>query len=291
MAYLSYMGEITVARNIVHETKIPAEFLAPEVAINKMKRHETQRTPQGLFNSAWCHAEVGMNQHISISDEGRGFYFESAQMLTGMVIDQEESDRDTVLGALILSSYVPLFKKRALNQEVYPTDCMDMYNSLGAALRYLRPLSIDEPPQWRMTEVSVLALSARTHQPQLLLYPTSPREEHSDIFEVNHDSYFYANHNKVPIQQKLIQTDKSYDDWITVLTLQPLMDKGLRGSNRGVVEEPLSDKVNYLLSLIISETNGYKLAKSERNFLNFMSAAVAAHRSAGCPAVGDQTTT
>ena len=272
------MAEMTKGYDAVCETRLPAEFLAPETAIHKMKRYETQRTSPGLFHSAWCHAEMGLNQRIDINNDGREFYFETTQMLTGLVIEREISDRDTLLGALILSSYVPLFKKRALNQEISSDDCVGIYNSLGGALRYLRPLSIDEPPQWRMTEVSVLALSARTHQPSLLFYPTSPREEHSDNFAVNHDSYFYNNGDKIPIQQKLIYTDKTYADWITVLTLQPLIDKGLRSTNKRVAKYPLADKVNYLLSLIISETNGWQLSMDEQKFLNFMSEAVAAHR-------------
>ena len=268
----------TMKYDVISDAQLPAELLAPEIALDKKERHETRRTPQGLFHSAWSHMELGLNQRIDMTDADRKCYFETVQMLTGMIMESKKSGYDLLLGTLILSSYIPLFKKRAFDQETSSSDCVDVYNSLGGALRYMRPLSIDEPPQWRMAEVSVLALSARTQQPSLLLYPTSPREEHSQDLAVNHDSYFYHDGNKIPIQQKLIYTDKTYADWVTVLTLQPLIDKGLRTAHTGMTNYPLADKVNYLLSLIISETNGWQLSVEEQKFLNYMSEAVIAHR-------------
>jgi hypothetical protein len=109
-----------------------------------------------------------------------------------------------------------------------------------------------------------------------LLYPTSPREETSSIQAFNHDSYFYADKGKIPIQQKLLPTQKVYDECIQILTVQPLLDKALRKS--GEQERiTLSDKVNYLLSLIVAETSGAELTKDEAVFLNAMTEAVVAH--------------
>ena len=88
--------------------------------------------------------------------------------------------------------------------------------------------------------------------------------------------YFFNETGKIPLQQKLIHTDKTYSDWITMLTLQPLVDKGLK-ANGGETKRPLADKVNYLLSLVVAETHKVELDVNERNFLNFMSQSVVAH--------------
>lgn len=253
-----------------------AEHVAPELAAAAMKHYETRRNPEGLFHSAWNHAELALNKNIIYTDETRDYYFETSRQLLGDIFHDQKTHQDTKLGSLILSSYLPLLRKRAYDEEVDASDCDQLYESLGAALRYLQPLTTEEPPQWRMAEVGVLALSARTQQPRLLLYPTSPREERSSNQRLNHDSYFYDNGDKIPLQQKLLKTQKTYDEWITILTLQPLVDKGLRVSG-GVPRQTLADKVNYLLSLIVSETNGVPLERHELKFLNFMGEAVVAH--------------
>lgn len=279
MAYSWVMREQTPSQQSFEYLTLPlAESVSPEIAVAAMKRYETRRRPEGLFHSAWCQVEMGLNKQIDQSDPARSYYFDTADMLLGWLIRRQDCHADTYLGTLVLSSYMPLFKKRAYDELISRTDCDELYTSLGSALAYLRPLSVDEPPQWAMTESAVLALSARTRQPELLLYPASPREEHSPDSSVNHDSYFYNNGDKIPLQQKLIRTDKTYADWIGILTLEPLLDKGLRSVGSDFNNMQASDKVNHLLSLIVAETTGGELDSNERKFLNFMSSAVAAHR-------------
>ena len=256
-----------------------AEDVHPDFARGAMKRYETRCQPEGLLFSAWYHAEMGLNQQLDHDKATRDCYFETTEYLIKMLLDQEHCHQDTLLGALVLASYLPTLKKRAArrdNEKIGPLDCERVYSSLGAAVRYLRPLSIDEPPQWRMTEVSILALSARTRQPMFLLYPASPREEQSYIQHLNHDSYFFRDNSKIPLQQKLIPSDKVYDESITMLTLQPLLDRGLKATGVSI-NQPLASKVNHLLSLIVAETSGEELETSERKFLNIMSESIVAH--------------
>ena len=259
-----------------HVSEPLAEYVSPDLANEAVKHYETRRTPEGLFYSAWYNVELGLNKLIDQNDDARDCYFDIAQELIGMIIQNKSSRQDTLLGALVLSSYLPILRKRSHDEVITPLDCDGIYESLGATVAYLRPLSIDEPPQWRMSEVSVLALAARTRSPHLLLYPTSPREEHSDEQQENHDCYFFNETGKIPLQQKLIHTDKTYSDWITMLTLQPLVDKGLKASGEET-KRPLADKVNYLLSLVVAEPHKVELDVNERNFLNFMSQSVVAH--------------
>jgi len=147
------------------------------------------REGAGLFHSAWSHVEYALCQSIDTDDDLRLNYLSYAQELLGEIIKADISgeiygqaishpiSQDQLLGALTLSSYVPVFRQRALGEVTQRRDCVELYESLGQAMSYLRPLDIDEPPQWRMAEMAMLALSARTTQPDFLLYPASPREE------------------------------------------------------------------------------------------------------------------
>ena len=219
-----------------------------------------------------------MNQ--TCQEAAAPYYFETAQLLLGEVVAHERAHQDTMLGALVLSTYMPLLHQRAEEAPVTREDCEQIYASLGEALHYLRPLQTDQPPQWRMVEVAMLALSARARHPELLLYPASPREEQSAHQPLNHDSYFYTGGDKVPVQQKLLPTQKTYDDCITILTVEPILQKALRVTGQQQ-EATLADQVNYLLSLIIAEAGGYGVNRDEVKVLNFLTEAVAAHRTKG----------
>jgi hypothetical protein len=254
-----------------------AEYAEPAMLALEMERYKTRRNPEGLFRSAWNYVEYGTNKNNLDSVVNPDYYFEYAQNLIGMTLNKSGVYQDTELGALVLSTYLPLFKKRRFDEPLTPEDCGNVYRSLGQAMAYLQPLKIDEPPQWRMAETAVLALSARTSRPEFLLYPTSPREESSAEAVLNHDSYFIDNGSKIPIQQKLVRTEKEYDDWITILTLQPLIERGVRKTSLRKVYT-LADQVNHLLSLIVTETNGERITKQEASFLNTISAAIVSHR-------------
>lgn len=269
-----------------------AENLPADAAEQALRQFESRRNPAGLFHSAWSHVDYALCQSIDTDDDLRLNYLSYAQELLGEIIKADISgeiygqaishpiSQDQLLGALTLSSYVPVFRQRALGEVTQRRDCVELYESLGQAMSYLRPLDIDEPPQWRMAEMAMLALSARTTQPDFLLYPASPREESAPLSRINHDSYFMSADSKVPLQQKLINTNKAYDECVTILTLEPLLDKGTsrahfrQTSNR-------ADKLNRLLSLVVAESTGETLEADEKCFLNMITQAVVAHRLAG----------
>ena len=251
-----------------------AEQLPAQYAEDAMNYYGTRCTPEGFLHSAWNHAEFALCRTASYDDDVRKCYFDYTQELTQMIIASPKASQDTQLGALTLSTYVPVFQKRAFDERILRDDCAKIYESLGAAMRYLRPLEIDEPPQWRMAEVAVLALSARTRQPELLLYPASPREESAPQHDSNHDSYFLTGQTKIPIQQKLRPTAATYAEYVRLLTLEPLLDK----SASLAPNQTTAEKVNYLLALVIAETSGEALSRDEAGTLNFLSQAVAAHR-------------
>lgn len=254
----------------------PAEQVPPDIAREELYRFSTRRTPEGLFRSAWNQVEYALNQQVSQPPEARDIYLQHTQDLLGMIVHNPSVHQDVLLNSYILSSYIPLLRKRSHKDRITREDCESVYESVAAAMAYMKPLDIHEPPQWIMLEAAVLALSARTRQPELLLYPSSPREENSDHARLNHDSYFFQDMTKYPIQQKLVATDKDYDAWIQVLTLEPLVDKAFKRAD--LASDLSSYKINYLLSLIIAEAAQEELAEDEKRFLDILSSAVASYR-------------
>jgi hypothetical protein len=214
-----------------------------------------------------------MNQHQSWL---RNPQPDMAQYMLGKVINNHNVPQDTTLGSMVLSTYLPVLKKRSAGEITGGGDLEDIYVSLGAAMSYMRPLEIDEPPQSRMEEVVILALSARTRQPDFLMFPASPREEASETQSYDHDGYFMNHDIKYPIQKKIIPTNKVYDDSITMMTLVPLFDKIAR-KHFGEIELTLAGKLNTAIACIIAETNGSELTPQERGYLNDLSEAVVAH--------------
>ncbi len=254
-----------------------AEHVDPTNISHELEKYGSRRTSTGLFRSAWNQIEFALNQNVDLDEGVRESYFDLAQLLLNKIIKKQDSHENTKLGSLVLSTYLPLLAKRSRNERMNAQDCIEVYQSLGAAMHFMKPLRAEEPPQWQMMEVAVLALSARTEQPSFLLYPSSPREECSNVREFNHDSYFMADlHSKLPIQQKLHSTMKEYDDWVTILCLQPMVKKGLKKC--GLEDLSLSETINYLLSLIVAETQGEELSKGEKTFLDHLSSGVVAHR-------------
>lgn len=276
------MNEGLIIRKNVMEDEVAmisrplAEYLSLDYSAAILKKYVTRRKPAGLFHCAWRGAEMGLNQSEGIDDNMRRYYFDDAQEMLGEVIRSRESTEDARLEALTLSSYIPCFQKRAYREEITRDDCLDVYASLGAAMTYMQPMNPDDPPQWRMTETAILAASARIGRPDLLLYPTSPREEASRVSAENHDSYFVVNNQKLSIQQKLFPTTKQYQPHITLLNLQPMMEFAYR-KNQLSVPEDVGEQVNYLLGLVVAETTGRELQRHEKGFLDHICRAIAYH--------------
>lgn len=261
---------------IAVEQMLLAELVVPQQAVEAVRKYSAKKTPNGLLDSAWNHAEYAMNQRIGVDRVVRECYFDYTDDLTGRIINQHRGSETTLLGALVLSSYLPLLKKRSFGETISSTDCQNVYDSLGHALGYMQPLNSDDPPLWYQTEVTMLAASARMKQPHLLMYPSSPREEAAKYHQTNHDSYFVAGRTKYPVQQKLIPVDREYDQQVTMLFFEDVLDHAFRKTAQLAPAES-ADRLNHVVSLIVAETHGELLPKSDRSFMNCVSRAVAYH--------------
>lgn len=256
-----------------------AETLAPDIAFAAMNYFTLSTDAEGRYHSAWYHTEFAMHQTSPLENDIRTSYIDTAQFLLGDILTNPDAHHSTKFGALILSSYVPVFTKRARGEMITSDECEQIYHSLGSAIAYMQPLSQEEPPPSIMVEAALMALSARNRRPEFLLYPTSPREESSKLAPWNHDNYFIENGRKLPIQQKLCMTKREYGQAVTVVTMEPIIDKALAKYDFPVPEQ-LSEKINFVLSLIVLDTQNPKaLERSERAVLNHLGECVARLRS------------
>lgn len=253
-----------------------AEDLAVDYSAAVMRRFVIKRTARGRLFSAWNHVEYGVNQSGEVSDFDRMESLDCVQALVAKILSKHEAHVDTHLGALVLASYMPVFRKRAFGEAITRKDCVDIYESLAGAFTYIRPLEHGAIPSTLSLETLVLALSARTQSPSFLLFPTSPREEASELQEVNHDSYFVRDRAKLPVQQKLIETATEYEQPITMLTLLPLVNKASRKSGY-LVEDGAADQLNTVIALVVAEGSGEELEKHEKVLLDTLSESVVAH--------------
>lgn len=256
----------------------PAEHIAAETALSSMKKYGRKSSGEGLYRSAWSHLECALNMTAHKTRDERNQYFEYAEHLFGMALQKKNISQTSLYTILTVGSYMPLFRKRGHNELLDANDCHAVYHSLGRCVAYLYPQSQLYTVDSRMSELLILACSARIGDPDLLLFPASPREESSPHQPLNHDSYFYADGVKIPMQEKITSTNKCYDSPVRVMTLQPIMVEALeRGGFDTLSDGPFHAQLATTLSLIVSEVTQDNLSSQETRVLNCLSEAVSSH--------------
>lgn len=245
----------------------------------------TLRKAEGHFHSAWHHIEYAMNQGIDyFDDEIRRKYFGDAAFLLGRIIDcsQNRSQRTNpalYAQALTLNIYLPVLMKRALCKEVTVNDCDDIYQSFGYVFRDINSLTYPDASfkSARFAEMIGPALSARTHRPDALLYPASPREEASVYQPLNHDGYFIKSGEKVPLQTKLVETEKVYEDPTRIIYVEPLARHALIRANLLEPNDnlPIGACTELISELICEEVEGH-IDTAGKTALDFLTRSVVA---------------
>lgn len=255
-----------------YDTLLPpgplAEHVDADIALAAMRHCMTLRKPEGHFHSAWRHIEFAMNQNIEYLNEPlRKKYMGDAQWLLAGILDARGDKRgrktnpDLYAQAMTLNIFLPILTKRALNQDIVPQDCRDIYTSFGMAFRTINALHYPDSSykSSRFAEMLGPALSARTKRPDVLLYPSSPREEASTTQPLNHDGYFIKHAEKVPLQTKLIHTDKIYRDPTRTIYIEPLAEHALKraGLAPREITLPIGHYTEMIAELIDEETAGF----------------------------------
>lgn len=264
-----------------------AEQLAPDIARTAFRNLLSRGGSVGRFLSAWQQMEYALNQDIDFFDAAmRRKYISDSTMLLGDIIEKSHRRRSDVeegllLQTLTLSSYLPAFTKRAVQEPITQRDCSNIYHSLGVSLheqrRYLTPREWVYTDGTRFAETITFAASARMMQPELLIWPASPREEGSKLQVNNHDGYFMTPEDKIGVQMKLIETEdeKEYDDAIIMIHLLPILDHACK---RAGLSENLSfgESLEFMTNAIIAETKYGRISDQQTRFLDYFCRSLAA---------------
>jgi hypothetical protein len=273
-----------------YDTLLPPGPLAEDVdanaALTAMRHCMTLRKPEGHFHSAWRHIEFAMNQNVTYLNESlRRKYMGDAQWLLAGILDArgDKHGRKTnpalYAQAITLNIFLPALTKRALAREITPQDCQDIYTSFGIAFRTINAYRYPDSSykSARFGEMLGPALSARTRRPDALLYPSSPREEASATQPFNHDGYFIKHNEKIPLQTKLVMTEKIYHDPTRTIYIDPLAEHALKraGLIPRDVELPLGNSTEMIAELIEEETAGY-IDQQGKEALDYMTRSVVA---------------
>lgn len=255
-----------------YDTLLPpgplAERVNADVALAAMRHCMTLRKPEGHFHSAWRHIEFAMNQNVVyLSDSLRKKYMGDAQWLLAGIMEARgdnfgrRTNPDLYAQAITLNIFLPVLTKRALAQDITPEDCADIYKSFGTAFRAINSFKYPDSSykSARFAEMLGPALSARTKRPEALLFPSSPREEASARQPLNHDGYFIKDREKIPLQTKLIQTEKIYHDPTRTIYIDPLAEHALKraGLIPKDIELPIGFCTEMIAELVDEETVGF----------------------------------
>lgn len=255
-----------------YDTLLPpgplAEHVDADIALAAMRHCMTLRKPEGHFHSAWRHIEFAMNQNVTyLNDPLRKKYMGDAQWLLAGILDargneqRRKTNPDLYAQAITLNIFLPVLTKRALQQRITPEDCQNIYLSFGTAFRTINAFNYPDSSykSARFAEMLGPTLSARTKRPDALLYQSSPREEASTIQPLNHDGYFIKGEEKLPLQTKLIHTEKIYHDPTRTIYIEPLAEHALKRS--GIIpkeiELPLGNYTEMIAELVSEETAGF----------------------------------
>ena len=273
-----------------YDTLLPpgplAEHVDADVALAAMRHCMTLRKPEGHFHSAWRHIEFAMNQNVTYLNEPlRKKYMGDAQWLLAGILDVRgdkhgrKTNPDLYAQAITLNIFLPVLTKRALSQSITQNDCQNIYQSFGTAFRTINAFNYPDSSykSARFAEMLGPALSARTKRPDALLYPSSPREEASTSQPLNHDGYFIKSTEKIPLQTKLIYTEKIYHDPTRTIYIDPLAEHALKRADLLPTDIvlPIGYYTEMIAELVDEETAGL-IDQQGKDALDYLTRSVVA---------------
>lgn len=263
-----------------------AEELNPDTLQTELNHYSQRSNAEGLIHSAWRQIEFALNQQNQLPDDLRLTYINdyashllacSMHASSETIQGHDSSNRSEAAysKALLISSYLPIFSKRALQKPLTREDSLNLYHTLGSILQY----QLDADSAQDLTENVTRGLSARTLQPEHILHLASPREESSDLQTINHDGYFVAVADKLPVQIKLGQTALQYDSPVIVLDIDDLLKNAVRYAGSGIIDEPtpFTGYAPNVAEYIAREARGEVLPRNQQRLLNIASQSLVRH--------------
>lgn len=198
-----------------------------------------------------------------------------------------ESNVKEMLESLSVKNYEGLIRARVMGQPITPDLIKQTRDSVGTLITTIDeirdyPKKYDGTISGFMAEEMVLWLSLYSGKPENIIYPTSPRQGHSDMQAFNHDGYILRPEGTINIEtkrhhRKLGRVRPHYDRSTTVVVvLQDILDKtrskcgGRVGSGRtnyliDYVRGSLKDRESRSKNRVLESASTFLMQHIERN--------------------------
>lgn len=219
------------------------------------------------MSHAWTCVEHALSSDAPLYASANQTVLSEAFMTANNVLrNHSEHNLNEVLEAISFKNYEGPFRALAEKEPITSELIYETRQNVGALIA-----TIDDHPEFPkeydgsirgfMAEQTIQWLSLHNafinNNPELIIYPTSPREGHSNLIAFNHDGYQLTSQGRVRIETKRShgnkRTRRTYDSSIAYVVLQDILEKtrsrcgGKVGSPRenfliGAVRDTLNDR-------------------------------------------------
>ena len=216
---------------------------------------------------AWTCVEQALSSDAPLYSRSNQKVLNEAFITANNVLrNHDRHNLNEILEAISFKNYEGLFRALGTRQPVTHDLMYEARQNVGALITTIDenpdfPKEYDDPIRGFMAEQTIQWLSLHNalleENPELIIYPTSPREGHSRLKAFNHDGYQVTSEGRVRIETKRSNNTKrkrrTYDKSITYVVLEDILEEtrsrcgGKVGSSRdnfliGAIRDTLNDR-------------------------------------------------
>lgn len=219
------------------------------------------------MSHAWTCVEQALSSDVPLYASANQKVLNEAFITANNVLrNRNRHNLNEILEAISFKNYEGPFRALAEKEPITSELIYETRQNVGALIATIDdhpdfPKEYDDSIRGFMAEQTIQWLSLHNafmhDSPELIIYPTSPREGHSNLRAFNHDGYQITEQGRVRIETKRSHSSKrtrrTYDKSIAYIVLQDILEKtrsrcgGKVGSPRdnfliGAVRDTLNDR-------------------------------------------------
>lgn len=232
------------------------------------------------MSHAWTCVEQAMSSDSPLYSRSNQKVLNEAFITANNILrNHNKHNLNEILEAISFKNYEGPFRALANKEFITPELVFETRQNVGALIATIDdhpdfPREYDASIRGFMAEQTIQWLSLDNafinDDPELIIYPTSPREGHSNLIAFNHDGYQITSQGRVRIETKRShgnkRTRRTYDKSIAYIVLQDILDN-TRSRCGGKVGSP---RDNFLIGAIRDTLNDRE-SQSKRRVLKVAS--------------------
>lgn len=220
-----------------------------------------------FMSHAWTCVEHALSSDAPLYARSNQKILDEAFITANNVLrNHDKHNLNEMLEAISFKNYEGLFRALAEKRHITSSLVYETRQNVGALITTIDdhpdfPKEYDDSIRGFMAEQTIQWLSLHNaslqDNPELIMYPTSPREGHSHLKAFNHDGYQLTEQGRVRIETKRSnnskRTRKTYDKSIAYVVLEDILNDtrsrcgGKVGSPRdnfliGAIRDTLNDR-------------------------------------------------